>query len=158
LDKELGDRTTTRSMKAESGPPGSHASDRNAGRGGEGEAPPVSANEVVGQPSNEPVKLPERLHGLIAETIARETSGAWKLAGASHEADRVQLRIQCGQDDLDVEFGPTHGAHVEAFLVLDGVAFKYLKSSDEMSQADLRHLDTVVRRLRKIVRLTAAPR
>jgi hypothetical protein len=33
-----------------------------------------------------------------------------------------------------------------------------LKSSDEMSQADLRHLDTVARRLRKIVRLTAAPR
>jgi hypothetical protein len=95
---------------------------------------------------------------LIAETIAQETSGAWKLTGASREADWVRLRIQSGQEDLDVEFGPTHGAHVEAFLVLDGVAFKYLKSSDSMSQPDLRRLDAVARKLRKVVRPTAAPR
>jgi hypothetical protein len=162
LDKELADRTTTRSVKDESGSPDLGGGNRNAGEASEGGAPPfaqpVSPNRVVGQPSSAAVTLPEPVHLLIAETIAQETSGAWKLTGASREADWVRLRIQSGQEDLDVEFGPTHGAHVEAFLVLDGVAFKYLKSSDSMSQPDLRRLDAVARKLRKVVRPTAAPR
>ena len=162
LDKELPDRTTTRSTKVESASPEPGPADPGAGEAGEVGARPLaqpeSADGVVGQPSSEPVTLPEPVVGLIAETIARETSGAWKLAGTSCEADRVQLRIQCGEEDLDVEFGPTHGARVAAFLVLDGVAFKYLKSSDAMSQSDLRRLDAVVRKLRSLVPLTAAPR
>ncbi len=157
LDKALAERTTTRSVKDESDSPGAHTDDRKARDGIPVGVQPVSANGVEGQPSGEAETLPDRLHGLIAETIARETSGAWKLASASRDADWVQLRIQCGQDDLDVQFGPTHGAHVEAFRVLDGVAFQYLKSSDAMSQSDLRRLDAVVKRLREIVRLTAAP-
>lgn len=149
LDKELADRTTTRSMKADSGAPEACAGEI----GARPFTQPVPTGDLVAQPSRESVQLPERIQGLIAEAIARETSGAWKLAGAAREADRVQLRIQCGEEDLDVEFGPTHGAHVEAFLVLDGVAFTYSKSSDAMSQSDLRRLDAVVRRLRSIVRL-----
>jgi hypothetical protein len=161
LDKALAARTTTRSVKDERGSPDPGGGNRNAGKAGEGRAQPfaqpVSTNRVVGQPSSAAVTLPEPVHLLIAETIAQETSGAWKLTGASREADWVRLRIHIGQEDLDVEFGPTHGAHVEAFLVLDGVAFKYLKSSEAMSQPDLRRLDAVARKLRKIVRPAAAP-
>ena len=160
LDKELADRTTTRSMKAENGSCGSPTDDRKEHKGidvaAQPSAQPASADS--GGPSSEAVTLPEPMHNLIAEAIARETLGAWTLAGASREADWVQLRIRCGDQELDVEFGPTRGAHVEAFLVLDGVAFKYLKSSDAMSQSDLRRLDAVVRKLRGVVRLTAAPR
>jgi len=157
LDKELADRTTTRSAKSESGSPGSHTDDRKERKGVDvGARPfaqPMSDDGVGGRPFGAAASLPDGLHGLIAETIVRETSGAWTLASASREADWVQLHIQCGEDNLDVEFGPTHGMHVEAFLVLDGVAFKYLKSSDAMSQSDLRRLDAVARKLRNIVRL-----
>src|SRR6185436_9547384 len=71
LDKELADRTTTRSMKADSGSPEPGAGDRNAGEarevGAQPFAGPASANGVVGQPSSEAVTLPEPVHVLIAE-------------------------------------------------------------------------------------------
>lgn len=161
LDKDLADRTTTRSMR-----PGSSAQEtagqRDASTGGRGKAPsvgderqsPPSPNHVSSPGATEEESLPEQVRDLIAATIARETAGAWVLKSSSREGERIQLRIHCGQEDLDVEFGPVRGACVEAFLILDGVAFKYMKSSDAMSQSDLRHLQRVARQLRRLVRVT----
>jgi hypothetical protein len=157
LDKELADRTTTRSMRVERSLPQGVApreerrpvADVEPPQG----APADSAQPPSGEEGREP--LPESIHSRIAATIARETAGVWTLKTSSREGDRLRLQIQFGQGDLDIEFGPTHGANVEAFLILDGVAFKYFKSSDTMSRSDLHRLDAVARKLRKVIRLTA---
>jgi hypothetical protein len=158
LDKEVVDRTTTRGVKIESSSPSEPGNDGVSPR-----VPvPHSAAERDGpQQEVDPARneLPPRTHDSIAAAIARETSQAWTLQSSCREEDWVQLRIQTSAGSvLDLEVGPAADAQLQAFLTLDGVAFRYVKSDDAMSQHDLRRLEAVARKLRSIIRLTPVRR
>jgi hypothetical protein len=159
LDREVVDRTTTRGVKVEGSSPPS-------GPGNNGSSPSVEAPHSAAErdESRHDVDrarngLPPRTHDAIAAAIGRETSQAWTLKASCREADWVQLRIQTSPGStLDLEVGPAGDPHLQAFLTLDGVAFRYAKSDDAMSQHDLRRLEAVARKLRSIIRLTPVRR
>lgn len=96
-------------------------------------------------------------HNLMDSTIRQASSGAWQLKGATRDDERVVLRILSGsQTDITVEIRAAKKS-MPAFRVFDGVAFSYLGNGSNMSAADLRHLDVVAKRLRKVLGAVLLP-
>jgi radical SAM superfamily enzyme YgiQ (UPF0313 family) len=117
------------------------------------EAQPESV--VLSAPAAEPetergAPLAQEVESVMERAIEQASSGAWRLAGAAQDADRVLLRILSGTEtNFTVEIRAAGGS-VKAFRVFDGVAFSYQSHGATMPESELRRLDTVAQRLRKI--------